>query len=164
MNHTWVEIVFVLTTLAFNLLIAGVYIATRHDSGLWVRWLGKGFLLLAVPYTIVLIDGLVNSLETWMIVILGLTLGYILVELLFDFLLKIGFRQKPILHVPYLIHFYIVLFGLIGIAFSIERTWGWVVSVSFWLLLASLIYMIVGRRRDAANSAGRFRQPTDGFM
>lgn len=142
-----IDLIFVVSAVAFNLLIAGVYITTRQGSDRWVRRLGITFIALAVPFGIVLLNALLSAWETWKIAILGLTLAYILVELLFDFILKIDFRSKPILHIPYLILFYIVLFGLIGIAFAVDPVWGWLISISFWLLLASLIYMILGRRR-----------------
>ena len=143
-----IDLIFVATALALNLLIAGISIATRHTSVRWVRRIGIAFICLALPFSIVFIEALITGQQTWIITFLGLTLVYILVELLFDFILKIEFRKMPILHIPYLILFYIVLFGLIGIAFSIGRIWGWLVSVSFWLLLASLIYMLMGRKNE----------------
>ena len=63
--------------------------------------------------------------------------------------LKIEFRQKKVTHIPYIILEYIALFGLIGISFAIDRTWGFVVSIFFWMLLASLIYLYRGGKKDA---------------
>ena len=66
--------------------------------------------------------------------------------------MKIDYRQKWIIHALYIILEYIALFSLIGIALNIDRTWGWLVSISFWLLLASLIYLywdnIMKRKSD----------------
>ena len=150
MNLNAIELIFTASALLFNLLIAGVYIATQQANERWMSRFGKAFIALAVPFGMVLVDGLIAGREVWMLAVLGLTLVYILVELLLDFVWKIEFRKMFALHVPYLILFYSVLFGLIGFAFSINQTVGWLVSVTFWLLLASLIYMYLGMRKVGA--------------
>jgi hypothetical protein len=63
--------------------------------------------------------------------------------------MKIDFRSQPKLHIPYIILFYIVLFGNLRIAFTISPTWGWIISVSFWLLLAALVVTLIPVRRRA---------------
>jgi hypothetical protein len=42
---------------------------------------------------------------------------------------------------------YIVLFSLVGIAFRMDRSWGYLVSATFWILLASLIYLFSDKIR-----------------
>ena len=64
-----------------------------------------------------------------------------LVEFLLDFVLKFDFRQKWITHSPYIVLEYVALYSLIHISFEIDRTWGYLVSICFWILLASLIYV-----------------------
>ena len=71
----------------------------------------------------------------------GFVFLYILVEFLLDYVLKFDFRQKWSTHAPYIVLEYIALFSLIGIAFDIDRVWGYLVSISFWILMASLIYV-----------------------
>jgi hypothetical protein len=75
------------------------------------------------------------------------------VEWLLDYVLKYPFRQKPWLHVPYIILEYIALFGLIRVAFSIDRTWGWAVSIAFWIVMACLIYLYAWRSKARAASS-----------
>jgi hypothetical protein len=43
--------------------------------------------------------------------------------------------------VPYILLVYAALFGLIFIAVSIGKVWGYVVGVSFWILMGCLIYL-----------------------
>ncbi|MBA7507512.1 hypothetical protein ES706_06231 [subsurface metagenome] len=62
-------------------------------------------------------------------------------------ILKYDFRKKPITHVPYIILFYIVSFSLIEITFYIDEISGWIVSITFWAVLASLIYNLAGRKK-----------------
>ena len=71
----------------------------------------------------------------------GLVFLYILVEFLLDKVLKFDFRRRWSTHAPYIVLEYIALYSLIHIAFDIDRTWGYLVSISFWILLASLIYV-----------------------
>lgn len=82
----------------------------------------------------------------------GFILLYIAIELSLDHILEFDFRQKPITHVPYLILEYLALFSLIGIAFSIDRVWGWVVSISFWAVMGSLIHLYWGKGRQPART------------
>ena len=79
--------------------------------------------------------------ETWILVSFGFVLMYMLVELLLDYVFKVDFRSKPITHVPYIILEYVALFSLMGIAFEIDRTWGIVIAIGFWILMGSLIFL-----------------------
>jgi hypothetical protein len=135
------DLVFVITAVAFNLLIAGIFIADKKQHPRLIRTLGMTWLLLAIPLAIVFIHNLLAGQELWIIVCFGGVFLYMLMELLLDYVLKIEFRKKPSLHIPYIILEYIALFGLIGISFSVDKTWGYVVSISFWMLMASLIYL-----------------------
>lgn len=135
------DLVFVLTAVAFNLLIAGIFVAQKRERPELVRIFGILWLSLAIPLAVVLVHYLIVGRELWIMIYFGFIFLYIIVELLLDYILKIEFRSRPILHVPYIILEYIALFGLIGISFAIDPTWGYIVSICFWVLLASLIYL-----------------------
>ena len=146
------DLVFVITAIIFNLLIVGVYNAERQERHRLVRILGAAMICLAIPLAIVFIGYSIIGRDLWIMIYLGFILIYIFVELLLDFILKIEFRKKPILHIPYIILFYIASFGFIGISFSIDVTWGILVSISFWAVLASLIYLYWSRRKKKGNT------------
>ena len=112
-----------------------------------VGWMVISYVMLFFAATGGMLGVAAKAGRTWTIsgVILFL---YMLVELLLDYVFKVEFRQKWITHAPYIILEYIALFGLIGISFSIDRTWGFLVSISFWFLLASLIYLYWGRKKE----------------
>ncbi len=143
------DLVFVLSAIVFNLLLAGVFIAQKKERPKLVRTFGILWLSLAIPLAVVFIHYLIVGRDLWIMIYFGFILLYIFVELLLDYILKIEFRQKKITHIPYIVLEYIALFGLIGISFAIDRTWGFLVSISFWILLASLIYLYRGRKKDA---------------
>ena len=79
--------------------------------------------------------------ETWILVSYGLVFLYMLAELLLDYVFKVDFRAKVVTHVPYIILEYVALFSLMGIAFEIDKTWGTVVAVCFWILMGSLVFL-----------------------
>ena len=90
----------------------------------------------------------VSRFTGWALVYFAIVLVYMLVELLLDYVFKVDFRARRLTHIPYIILEYIALFGLIGIAFDVDWMWGFVVSISFWILLACLIYLYWGGRRQ----------------
>jgi hypothetical protein len=139
--------VFVLCAVAFNLLIAGIFVAQRHGRDALTRALGIAWLCLAFPLSVVFVRYLVAGRETWILIYFSTILLYMLVELLLDYVFKVEFRQRKVTHIPYIVLEYIALFGLIGISFAIDRTWGYLVSISFWILLGCMIYLYWGKRK-----------------
>jgi hypothetical protein len=148
------DLIFVVSGVIFNLMIIGVYVAQKHERTRLVRVFGTVVICLAIPLVAVFIDYLIVGRALWIMIYLGSILLYLFVELLLDFILKIEFRKKLILHIPYIILFYVASFGFIGISFSINRTWGYVVSVAFWAVLASLIYLFWGKKKETTKSKG----------
>ena len=149
------DLIFLVAALAFNLLIAAILVADKLQRPRLIQVFGLIWLSLALPFAAELVRHLGSGRDPWIPVGLGLVLVYIAVEGLLDYVLKIPFRQKLYLHVPYIVLEYIALFSLIRIAFSIDRLWGWAVSIAFWILLASLIYLYAGRKNAAQLSPGR---------
>jgi hypothetical protein len=141
------DLVFVLSAIAFNLLIAFVLFAEERGHQDLRRKLGGLWLSLAVPLAIVFFDDLIAGREPWIMVCFGLIFLYMFVEWVLDYVWKFEFRNKLSSHLPYIILEYLALFSLIAISFSIDRSWGWLVSLSFWVLMASLIYLYAPRPR-----------------
>ena len=135
------DLVFVLTAIAFNLLIVGIFVAQKNGWAKSVKVIGILWLLLTIPFAVVFVRYLTEEKRLGILVRFGLVFLYILVEFLLDYVLKIDFRQKWITHAPYIVLEYIALYCLIRIALQIDRTWGYLVSISFWILLAGLIYV-----------------------
>jgi hypothetical protein len=112
-----------------------------------VHKFGIALLCLTVPFLVAFISFLIAGKPTWQYLVFLAIFVYMFLEWLWDYRMKIDFRSQPKLHIPYIILFYIVLFGNIRIAFTINSTWGWIISVSFWLLLSALIVSLVPVRR-----------------
>ena len=135
------DLVFIITAIAFNLIIAGIFITSKKELPKVRQTLGVAFMLLAFPLAIVFINYLIEGRGLGILIRFGLVFLYLLIEFLLDYVFKVEFREKPITHVPYIILEYIALFSLIGIATRINQTWGWIVGIAFWILMASLIYL-----------------------
>ena len=133
--------IFLFSAVAFNLLIAAIFIAQKLEHEKLVRTFGILWLWLIVPLVLVFVFYWQTGRETKILVSFGLVFIYMLVELLVDYVLKIDFRSKAITHVPYILLEYTALFSLIAIAFNIDRGWGWVISICFWTLMGSLVYL-----------------------
>ena len=143
----FVDLLFVLTGVLFHLLIACIYVASRHGRLDVVRKLGSVVIALALPVCIMFVHSLLADRPLRTMLYLAVILLYIGLEFALDFILKIEFRKKPAIHIPYIIVFYAACFGFIAVSFSLDSTWGYVVSVSFWILLASLIYLLRGGKK-----------------
>jgi hypothetical protein len=135
------DFVFVLSAVAFNLLIAAIFIAQKLGREKLVKTFGILWLWLIVPLALVFVSYWQAGRETRILVSFGPVFLYMLVELLLDHVFKVDFRSKAITHVPYIILEYIALFSLIAIAFDISQTWGIIVSICFWILMGSLVYL-----------------------
>jgi CubicO group peptidase (beta-lactamase class C family) len=147
------DLVFLFSALAFNLFLTILFIAQRNGWVRAVRGIGIVWLLLAIPLVFVFARYLAEGRGLAVLVLLALVLLYMLMEFLLDFVFKVEFRRSWKTHVPYIILEYIALFSLIRLAFNIHRTYGYAVSITFWILLAGLIYLFwdkiwVRKRRE----------------
>jgi len=143
------DLLFVLSATLFNLLITGIFIAQKQANTKLLRRFGITWLLLAIPLTVVYIRYWMLVKAAWIMIYFSFILFYMLVEWMLDYLFKYDFRAQKRTHIPYIILEYIALFGLIGISFEIDRIWGFIVTISFWILLGSLVYLYRGRKKNA---------------
>ncbi|MEN8172631.1 MAG: hypothetical protein ABFS03_07075 [Chloroflexota bacterium] len=138
---------FVVSAVIFNLLIMGIFIAQKHKNDKIVRRLGSMWLFLSIPLVVVYIRYWMLSKAAWIMIYFSFILFYMLVEWLLDYVYEYDFRSQKKTHIPYIVLEYSALFGLIGISFDIDRSWGLIVTGSFWMLLGSLIYLYAGKKK-----------------
>jgi hypothetical protein len=152
MQWDTIDLLFVVTAVAFNLLIAAIFVASKGMHLKLVRAIGTAWLLLVIPLAVVFVAYALAGKDVAVLLAFGGVFLYMLVEWLLDYVFKIDFRTKWSRHIPYIVLEYVALGGLIGIAFSIDRVAGTIVSVSFWILMACLIFLYAGKRRSATRS------------
>jgi hypothetical protein len=138
------EKVFIASAIIFNLLVSAVYVLTKLNNLELVKTISYPFASLLLPFGYTLFRFIKNNDERRIIISNSLIIIYLLLELMFDIILAIPFREILWLHILYIMVFYAAEFSLIGVSFNIERKMGFVVLFTFFILLGCLIYLYLG--------------------
>jgi hypothetical protein len=137
------DIIFIGASVLFFIFVSGIFLTTKFGN-LELRWvLGILVMCLIVPYTVVLIGYVMEKPEKPVIISLGLILFYLFLELIWDYILRIPFREILALHIVYIIVLYIASFNMIGVSFRINKKMGWLVTIAFWISLGCLFYLFL---------------------
>jgi CubicO group peptidase (beta-lactamase class C family) len=135
------DLIFVLTAIAFMLLLA-VLLAAQKNQRVKTAWVtGVMWLLLAAPLAFVFSRYLAQGQGLWTLLPLSLVLLYMLVKALLDFVFRIDFRRNRTTRLATLTLMCLALFSLIWIAFGIHPSWGTPVLIAFGILAATLIFI-----------------------
>jgi hypothetical protein len=129
------DLLFVLSAVAFNLLITAIFVAQKYRREKLVRTFGILWLCLIVPLSLVFVAYQREGRPAKILIYL------LLVELLLDYVFKIDFRARLSTHIPYIILEYVALFSLIAIGFDISQFAGTMVSISFWVAMGGLVFL-----------------------
>ncbi len=139
--------VFIASGIIFFLSIIVILIYMKKDRLEIVKKIGVVMLSLMIPLSLVFINYLLIGQELWIIIYMILILAYLVVELLLDIIFKIDFRTKWSRLIPYIVLEYAACFGFIGISFDIDANLGWLMTILFWAMLVSLIYLYSGKKK-----------------
>ena len=134
------DIIFIGASVLFFICVSGIFLATKFGNAELRMVLGIIVMSLIVPYTVILIGYVKEKPEKPVIISLGLILFYLFLELIWDYILRIPFREILVLHIVYIIVLYIASFNMIGVSFRINKKIGWLVTIAFWISLGCLIY------------------------
>ena len=118
------ELLFLISSIIFNLAVSGVYISSKIDSSVLLKIFGGIVVLLIIPFTISLVRYVKAKAKKKIIISHIFILFYLLLEVLLDYILKIPFRQILVIHIPYIIVFYAAAFSMIGVSRTISRKMG----------------------------------------
>lgn len=124
-----------------NILLIFLFLARIYKYPKVEYWLGVVFLLSIVPLTYMLIKAVESKKTMIYFVQISLMIGFIVVEFLLDYLLKLDFRQNQNYVIPFLILFYASLGGMIGIASHSGKQWTVITVITF--LLMTIISLIM---------------------
>ncbi|MFX1588120.1 MAG: hypothetical protein ACFFC1_08195 [Promethearchaeota archaeon] len=138
------DIIFIISSIIFNISVSIIYIATKIGNMELVQVSGLIVILLIIPFTITLIGYIKEKEEKKIIIALVIIIFYLFLELLLDYILMIPFREILALHIPYIIVFYAADFSIIGVTFEKNKKMGFVVLITFGILIGCLIYMYMG--------------------
>ena len=134
-------LIFVLTAVAFLLLLT-VLLAAQKNHRVKTTWvIGVLWLLLAVPLAFVFSRYLAERRGVGTLLPLSLVLLFMLAKALLDFVFRIDLRRNRTACLAYLVLMCLALFSLIWIAFGIHPSWGTPVLIAFGVLAVSLIIL-----------------------
>jgi len=138
-----VDVIFVFSSVVFNVSVSALYVATKLGDTLLVQVCGGIVISLIIIFTITLVGYIREKAGKRTIISNGIILAYLFLELMLDYVLRIPFRDILALHVPYIIVFYAALFSMIGVSLEKNRKMGYVVVVTFLILMACLTYYLI---------------------
>lgn len=135
------DFIFICSAIIFNIFVSLVYLATKFDNNLLFRVSGFFVIILIIPFSITLYGYIKKEAKRKIAVSNMVILFYLFLELLLDYIFTIPFRDILAIHIPYIIVFYAAEFSLIGVSFERNRKLGFVVLLTFLILLGCLIYL-----------------------
>ena len=135
--------IFIFSAIIFNISVSILYIATKLDNMLLLQVSGAVVLSLIVPFTITMIGYIKEKERNKTIISHVVILFYLFLELALDYILKIPFREIIAIHIPYIIVFYAAMFSMIGVSFDKNRKMGFVVTITFLILIGCLLYYLL---------------------
>jgi len=139
------NLLFVISSIIFNLAVSGVYIsskidAAKIDSSVPLKIFGGIVVLLIIPFIITFVGYIQIKAKKKIIISHIFILFYLFLELMLDYVLKIPFREILAIHVMYILVFYAAAFSMIGVSRTISRKMGLLVMATFMILIGCLIY------------------------
>ncbi len=138
-----IDIIFICSAIIFNIFVSLVYLATKFDNNLLLQVSGFFVIVLIIPFSITLRGYTRNEAKRKIIISHIAILFYLFLEILLDYILMIPFRDIFAIHIPYIIVFYAAEFSMIGVSFERNRKMGFVVLLTFFILLGCLIYLYI---------------------
>ena len=137
------DLIFICSSIIFNISVSFLYVVTKLGDTALTQVFGGVAIFLIVPFTVTLL-GYVRAKEKKRTIISnGIVLFYLFLELLLDYVLRIPFREILAIHVPYIIVFYAALFSMIGVSFEKNKRMGYIVIITFLILIGCLIYYLL---------------------
>ena len=135
--------IFICSSVVFNISVSAVYVATKLGDMILPQAFGAIVIFLIVPFSATLLGYVRAKEKKKTLVSNGIILFYLLLELVLDHILKIQFREILVLHVPYIVVFYAALFSMIGVSLEKNKRLGYLVIMTFFILIACLIYNLL---------------------
>ena len=138
------DFIFICSAIIFNISVSLVYLSTKFDNMLLLQVSGSIVIVLIVPFSITLYGYLKKDAKRRIVIPHIAILFYLFLELLLDYIFMIPFRDILVVHIPYIIVFYVAEFSMVSISFERNRKMGFVVILTFLILIGCLIYLYIG--------------------
>lgn len=139
MSAEFVDFMLFLVANLYNLLMVSIFLSRTRNLQKIEHDFGLAAVCLAIPLVAVLLYNSVTGRDLWLV---GLPLPLIIflgLEWCLDYLLKLDFRSTRWLG-PYLLVYYLGLFGMIGYTFLVGKLYGFVTLATYFLNLFTSFY------------------------
>ncbi len=103
-------------------------------------WTGIAFMITAIPLVYLLYSSTNSGRPNLYFIQLGLMVGFILVELLLDYIFKVDFRHTKWIVISYAMIFFASTGGMIGIASHAGKSWS-ISAVILFLIMSALAFI-----------------------
>ena len=134
-----IDLFFFAVAVVLNLLLIGVFVCRGRgwERGEYVFSLAAVFMIM--PLLLVVWQNLAAKREWWSFILPLPMIGFLLLEFILDYVANIDFRTGGLV-VPYIIFYYLGLFGLIGYSFLLGRIYGWIMLIGYCCNLLATWY------------------------
>lgn len=123
----------------FNLLLAAMFWGRVSDNPSIARLAGVSSLVLGIPLAVFAAANLVQRRPWWTVALPLLLVLFLLIELVFDYILKIEFRQTWLVG-PYLLLYYLGSMVMVGYAFIVKTPYGVLTLITYFIQVALGVY------------------------
>ena len=139
MNINTIDLIAFFVANIVNIVMIVLFIcrARKQEKAEYV--LGLIVVSMALPLFYIIIFNFLQNRE-WPFYILPISLIlFLLVELYLDYIKKINFRNSSLIW-PYIVLYYLGLMGMIGYTFLVNKTFGFITLVTYFLNLFATWY------------------------
>ena len=128
----------------FNIIMIAVFIIRTQQPGHFLI-AGIVWVVFIAVLAVVVFQNIRAKRGRWFTLMPALFGIFLIVEVILDYVLKIDFRNTGLL-TPYLILYYASILGMIGYSFLVEKKYGFITLVTYFLsqFAALYSYMRVG--------------------
>ena len=138
-NPQIIDLIVVICANIFNIMMVVIFLQRALSSTRSTIIYVLIEIVLAITLVLAAIYNWTTGRSLWMILLPALMVVFLIVELLLDNVLKIEFRKTRMLG-PYLLFYYAAQMGLIGYAFIVNRVFGFITLITYFLSLAATGY------------------------
>jgi hypothetical protein len=103
-------------------------------------WTGIAFVLTAIPLCYLLFTSLNTQRSSLYIIQLALMLGFVILELFVDYILKLEFRSVKWMAITYTVFFFSSTGGMIGVASEAGKGWS-ISAIILFLIMFALAFV-----------------------
>ena len=135
------DTIFYASSIAFNILVSILYLSIKYNKPSILKITGIAVVLLFVPFILTIVQYIRYKNPIKKIVFNAIILFYLIIEILFDYILHIPFREILWLHISYIILFYAASYSMIVSNWKVSKFRGLLVLFTFILLIICLIHM-----------------------